>query len=70
MDKLLDFLREIDAHTIIAMAIIMWYFTKDIKKELGERIDRLDHDVRKMNTRIGRLEGTVYGKDLYTKIDE
>ena len=66
MKDLLDFLREYDIKMVISMIVIMWYFTRDLKMS----IERLDIDVRKMSTRISRIEGTVYGKDVYSKIDD
>ena len=65
MSELLEFLKQFNIQTLIGMAAICWYFTRDLKSS----IDKLDDDVRKMNSRVSRLEGTVYGKDLY-KIDE
>jgi hypothetical protein len=70
MDQILAFLKEFNFQTILSLAIIVWYFTNDIKKELKASIDNLDKDVREMNTRVSRLEGTVYGKDLYGKGDK
>lgn len=66
MKDLLDFLREYDIKMVISMIVIMWYFTRDLKMS----IERLDIDVRKMSTRISRIEGTLYGKDVYSKIDD
>ena len=56
MKDLLDFLREYDIKMVISMIVIMWYFTRDLKMS----IERLDIDVRKMSTRISRIEGTLY----------
>lgn len=61
MDQIFDFLKGFNLKTIISLAAMLWYFSRDIKQS----IDNLDKDIREMNTRIGRLEGTVYGKDLY-----
>jgi hypothetical protein len=61
LEKIASFLHEFNLQTIISMAFVVWYFTRDIKSA----IDNLDKDVREMNTRISRLEGTVYGKDVY-----
>ena len=66
MDQLLEFLKEFNLQTIISMALIVWYFSRDIKTS----IDHVDSDLKAMNTRISRLEGTVYGKDIYNKIDK
>ena len=70
MKDLLDFLREFNAQTIISTGVLVWYFTKEMKRDLKLSIDRLDEDVRKMNSRIFRIEGTVYGKDVYSKIED
>jgi hypothetical protein len=65
MSEILEFLRGFNLQTILSMGAIVWYFANETKKELGNKIDALDKDVRNMNTRISRLEGTVYGKDVY-----
>lgn len=65
-EEISNFLKEFNIQTIISLAVIVWYFTKDIKNS----IDSLDKDVRAMNTRIGRIEGTVYGKDVYRITEE
>jgi hypothetical protein len=70
MDQLISFLKEFNIQTILSMGLIMWYFTSDVKKSLEIKIDKLDNDVREMNSRICRIEGTVYGKDVYKHIDE
>lgn len=70
MKELLEFIKTFDIHTLVGTGLLIWYFTKDIKKELSDKIDLVDRDLKKMNTRIGRMEGTVYGKDLYTKVEE
>ena len=65
INYILEFFREFNIQTILSLAVIVWYFTNDMKKELKTSIDNLDKDVREMNTRVSRLEGTVYGNDLY-----
>ena len=64
MEHVLAFLREFNFQNILSMAVIMWYFTRDLKAS----IEQVDHDLMNMNTRISRLEGTVYGSDIYNKI--
>ena len=34
MTEIFDFLKTFDLHTIIAMGLMIWYFTRDIKNEL------------------------------------
>jgi|GEM_PF-3054123 len=77
MHEFIEFLKQFDLFTILSLGILIWYFTKEIGKSLGIKIDSveskiesLDKDVRAMNTRISRLEGTVYGKEIYKHIDE
>ena len=66
MSEIIDFLKEFNLQTILSMAVIVWYFTRDVKAS----IDKLDNDVNKMNTRVSRVEGTVYGKELYNKVED
>lgn len=66
MDKILDFLKEFNLQNILSMVLIIWYFTRDIKKDIEKTNDELHH----MNTRISRIEGTVYGKEIYEKVKE
>jgi len=70
METFLEFLKEFNVQTILSMGVIVWYFTHDMKKELKQSIDNLDKDVQVMNTRISRIEGTVYGKDVYKHVKE
>lgn len=64
--EVIDFFKGFNLQTILSMGAIVWYFARDIKSS----INTLDHDLRKMNTRVGRLEGTVYGRDIYNKVEE
>jgi hypothetical protein len=66
MDKFLEFLSQFNWQTILSMGALLWYFTRDIKNS----IDTLDKDIRAMNTRISRIEGTVYGREIYNQINE
>jgi len=77
MKELTDFLKEFNLQTIISMALIMWYFTRDMKIELKTHIDTLDRDLREMNkelrdmnTRTSRIEGNVYGKEVNQRVKE
>lgn len=65
MEKLIELVNSLNWQTIIGIFIVVWYFTNDMKKDIISRIDNLDKDIREMNTRVGRLEGTVYGNNLY-----
>lgn len=66
MADLLNFLNGFNLQTILSIIGIVWYFSRDVKRSIQE----LDRDVRVMNMRTSRLEGTVYGKDLYKQKGE
>ncbi len=66
MENLLNFLKEFNLQTIISMIVVVWYFSRDVKGS----IEKVDSDLKVMNTRISRVEGTIYGKDIYKKLDE
>ena len=70
MQDFLDILKKCDLFTILTLGVFMWYIVHDMKKSLETKIDKLDIDFRFMNTRISRLEGTVYGKDVYKHTEE
>jgi len=63
MKEVIDFVRELDLHQIVIMWGAMWYFTKDLKAQMV----KLDEDLRSMNSRTSRLEGTVYERKIYGK---
>jgi hypothetical protein len=65
MDTILQFFKEFNLQNIISMGVIMWYFTRDIKRDICRLTDEMHH----MNTRVSRVEGTVYGKQIYEKVD-
>ena len=66
MEEVWGFLKGFNIQTILSLGAIVWYFSRDIKAS----INLLDHDVRTMNTRISRIEGTVYGKQVYDHAKE
>jgi hypothetical protein len=64
-EQIINFLNGFNFQTILSMGIIVWYFSKDLKTSLETKIDNLDKDLQKMNTRVSHLEGTVYGVGIY-----
>jgi len=61
MHELIDFLKGFDLHTIICIGGAIWFFTRDIKKEIKE----IHKEFIFINIRLSRVEGTLYGKDIY-----
>lgn len=52
---------------------MMKFLLKDLTSAVSlmdKHVNELRDDLRKMNTRLGRLEGTVYGRDVYNKVEE
>ena len=47
------------------IVVAMWWFTKDIKREVHE----IKEEMRSINVRVGRLEGTVYGRNFYKEAE-
>ena len=72
MNEVVEFLKKFDFHTIIMIAVAMWWFTRDVKKEIKEIRDEIK-DIHKefkfINIRLSRVEGTTYGRDIY-KVQE
>lgn len=66
IESVVDASAGLNWQTIIGIFAVVWYCTHDIKREVKSTHD----DLRIMNTRIGRLEGTVYGREVYNKIDK
>ncbi len=72
-DTLIDAVSKLNWQTIIGIFIVVWYFTKENKKlteELLLEVKAIHKDLKTMNTRISRVEGTVYGKSSYEEIDK
>lgn len=69
MEKIIELVNGLNLQMIISIFAVTWYFTNDMKKDIISRIDNLDKDIREMNSRVGRLEGTVYGNEVYKNIN-
>ena len=61
MDIILELITNFNLPNLICMVAVMWYFTRDLKNS----VDDLHKDMNRLNERISRLEGTIYGKDYY-----
>lgn len=66
MNELFDFLKGFNIQTILSIVLVIWYFTRDIKSS----IESLTKEMHTLNTRVSRIEGSVYGKDVYNKVKE
>jgi hypothetical protein len=69
MHELIEFIKDSNLPTLLAIIGASWCFTRDIKKEIKEirqEIQGIHKDFKFYNTRLSRTEGTVYGKEIYT----
>lgn len=55
MDKLIDFLSAFNAQTIFAMAVILWYFTREIRNEIRSEIAEIRSEISEQSKRSDRL---------------
>jgi hypothetical protein len=73
MEELIKTIFSLNWQTVVGMIVIAWYFTHDIRKvneEILREIKSMHEDMKVMNTRISRVEGTVYGAQIYKNIGE
>lgn len=52
MDKIIDFISSIDAPTLVSMAVMLWLFTRDIKKDIKKDIEKQNAILDSQNARI------------------
>ena len=53
----------LNIQNLVFFLIAMWWFTRNLHKELHAVVQEL----RSVNLRVARLEGTVYGISAYKK---
>lgn len=72
MNEIIEVLKDLNVPTILAVVASSWFFTRDVKKEIHEiknEIRDIHKEFKFINIRLSRVEGTVYGKDIYKKED-
>jgi len=55
MDKLIQFLDGFNIQTILSMAVILWYFTRDIRNEIKKEIEAIRQENTTQANRSDRL---------------
>lgn len=65
-DEIVKLIQLFELPQLVGCGVIVWFFTKDIRSDL----QKLTEDFHKMNTRVARLEGSVYGNKIYESVDE
>ena len=77
MDNVIEFFKSFDFQNLLILVVVMWYFTRELEQKIEKKIDDMRDDIsdihrdlKTMNTRIGRLEGTTYGSKIYEIINE
>ncbi len=72
LEPVIEAISSLNWQTVIGIFIVVWYFTKDLKKineDIFKELKAIHSDLKTMNTRISRVEGTVYGKQIYNKTE-
>lgn len=78
-ENLLESLNSLNWQAVIAIFVVVWFFTKDVRKAVDNlkisqdtilaEVKAIHKDLKVMNTRISRIEGTVYGQKIYKTIE-
>lgn len=55
MEKFLEFLSGFNAQTLIGMTAIMWYFTREIRKEIKEDVSAIRNEIAAQAARTDKL---------------
>lgn len=55
MEKFLEFLSGFNAQTLIGMTAIMWYFTREIRKEIKEDVCAIRNEIAAQAARTDKL---------------
>lgn len=51
----------LNLHTLAFFVVTTWWFTRDIRSDVKE----MKQEMHEYNTRLSRVEGTVYGNKTY-----
>lgn len=66
--ELVELVTGLNIQSVVFFLIAMWWFTRNLHKELRDvRLELHDtnQEIRSVNLRVARMEGTVYGKDFF-----
>jgi hypothetical protein len=72
MQEFLKFLSDLNWSVILTIIGAFWYLKKDIRKDIEaihKDIASIHKEFKFINIRLSRVEGTIYGKDIY-KVDK
>jgi hypothetical protein len=80
VEHLIDTVSALNWQAVVGIFVVVWFFTRDLRKSIdglkeGQNIllaevKSIHSDLKVMNTRISRIEGTVYGEKLYKTLGE
>ena len=60
MDQIIDFLKQFNIQTILSMAVIIWYFSRDIKSDINDLRAELRTDINVQAARSDKLYEAFY----------
>lgn len=80
MNELVELIKTFDLQTIVPLGLLIWFLNKKLLEDVDKKIEAIHKDMREIredmykefkftNIRLSRVEGTVYGQDIYKKDD-
>jgi hypothetical protein len=63
-----NILKELNIGTLLTIMAASWWFNRTLRadvKEIKEEIKSIHKEFKFINIRLSRVEGTVYGVDIY-----
>lgn len=73
MPEIIQLFKELNLTTILTVIAASWWFNRSIRsdvKEIKQEIKTIHKEFKFINIRLSRVEGTLYGVDLYKEKDE
>lgn len=65
MDTFIEVVKYLNLPAVFIVLVGLWFFLRDFKKEIRNDINEIHKEFKFINIRLSRVEGTVYGKDIY-----
>jgi hypothetical protein len=66
--EILNVLKDLNLATILTVIAATWWFNRTLRsdvKEIKEEIKSIHKEFKFINIRLSRVEGTLYGVDIY-----
>lgn len=70
MHEFIELLKMFDLSNLLAIGVVAWFINRNINSKFDEVRDEfkeIHKEFKFINIRLSRVEGAVYGKDIYKK---